>query len=126
MNFSRWELWYADFPFEETLGHKDRPVLILSVEPLAILSVKITKHDVRTEDEFDVPITRWREAGLVNSSTARISKTMNLPISNFRRKIGDLHDDDKQHILQAYTDYLIKSGQVKIESESENSHAANE
>ncbi len=38
----------------------------------------------------------------------------------------DLHDDDKQPILQAYIDYLIKSGQVKIESEPDNAYDADE
>ena len=85
----QWELWYANFPFEDKNISKDRPVIILSVQPLCVLSIKVTSHEVREADKYDVPITHWQEAGLKHESVARISKTVSLDNSKFRRKIGE-------------------------------------
>ena len=83
----QWELWYANFPFEDKNISKDRPVIILSVQPLCVLSIKVTSHEVREADKYDVPITHWQEAGLKHESVARISKTVSLDNSKFRRKL---------------------------------------
>lgn len=103
---NQWDLWFADFPFEETVGSKDRPVIVLNVEPLEVLSVKITSHDLRDADEFDTPILKWREAGLKQESVARISKTQKLTSDKFRRKIGILHKDDRLPIMKKYIEYI--------------------
>ena len=102
-----WEIWFAEFPYEEDRSIlKNRPVVILNVEPLEVLSIKVTSHDVRDADRYDTPIQYWSEAGLDKPSIARISKTMFLDRQNFKHKIGTLHDDDKVSILTKYTDYL--------------------
>lgn len=102
-----WEIWFADFPFEEDKTKtKHRPVIILSVEPLEVLSVKVTSHEVRNTDRFDIPIQHWREAGLNKPSIARISKTMFLDKNNFKYKIGTLHEEDKVSIFTKYAEYL--------------------
>lgn len=102
-----WEIWFAEFPFEEdpTIV-KERPVIILNVEPLEVLSVKVTSHEVRDKDQYDTPILYWKEAGLNKPSVARISKTMLLDKQNFKNKIGTLHNDDKVSVLTTYTEYL--------------------
>ena len=51
--------------------------------PLKVLSIKVTHHDVRNFDEFDVPITKWKEAGLDDASVARISKAIYLTKDDF-------------------------------------------
>ena len=102
-----WEIWFADFPYEEDATiTKKRPVIILNVEPFEVLSVKVTSQDVRDEDKYDTPIQYWSEAGLNKPSIARISKTMFLDKQSFIHKIGTLHNDDKISILTKYTDYL--------------------
>lgn len=103
---NQWDLWFADFPFEDTVGSKDRPVIVLNVEPLEVLSVKITSHDLRDADVFDTPILKWREAGLKQESVARISKTQKLTSDKFRRKIGILHNDDRLPIMKKYIEYI--------------------
>lgn len=100
-----WEIWFAEFPYEEEPTIlKSRPVIILNVEPLEVLSVKVTSQSVR--DKYDTPIVYWQEAGLNKPSIARIAKTMMLDKQNFKNKIGTLHDDDKVSILTKYTQYL--------------------
>ena len=79
-------IWFANFPYEEDATiTKKRPVIILNVEPLEVLSVKVTSKDVRDADKYDTPIQHWSEAGLDKPSIARISKTMFL---------------DKRHLLK--------------------------
>lgn len=104
---NQWEVWYARFPFEEDVSiTKERPVIILNVETLECLSVKVTSHEVRDEDEFDTPITHWREAGLKRPSIARISKTVSLTKDKFTNKKGTLHTDDQLVIMQRFTDFI--------------------
>lgn len=125
----QWELWYANFPFEDKNISKDRPVIILSVQPLCVLSIKVTSHEVRKADKYDVPITHWQEAGLKHESVARISKTVSLDNSKFRRKIGELHKDDIDVVLKNYVQFLLESNQVKMENDkgdNELLNAANE
>lgn len=105
-----WEIWFADFPYEEdNTITKQRPVIILSVEPLRVLSVKVTSQNARTEDKYDIPIVNWKYAGLKKPSVARVSKTMFLDKQNFLTKIGILHDNDKSSILSKYEEYLTNN-----------------
>ncbi len=104
---NQWEVWYAQFPYEEDPSiTKNRPVIILNVETLECLSVKVTSHDVRDSDEFDTPIVHWEEAGLKRPSVARISKTMNLTKDKFVNKKGILHIDDRNIIMQRFIDFI--------------------
>jgi hypothetical protein len=103
---NQWDVWFAEFPFEDTSGSKDRPVIVLNVEPLEVLSVKVTTHAIRNSDEFDIPISRWSESGLKGPSVARVSKTTNLSTDNFRRKLGVLHEDDREPIMRSYINFI--------------------
>lgn len=112
-----WELWYADFPYEDKSFSKDRPVIVLNTNPLCVLSIKVTSQDVRDKDKYDTPIDHWQEAGLTKPSVARISKTMSLDADRFRRKIGDLHKDDIPIIANTYLRFLFDTKQIEIEKE---------
>lgn len=114
-----WELWYADFPYEDKPESKDRPVIVLNTNPLCVLSIKVTGQDARDKDNYDTPIEHWKEAGLIKPSVARISKTMSLDADRFRRKIGDLHKDDIPVILKTYLQFLFDTQQIEIENEIE-------
>ena len=102
-----WELWWADFPFEEDHSMtSNRPVIILNIEPLEVLSVKVTTHDVRDTDKYDTPIVNWQSAGLRQPSVARVGKTMLLTTDKFTGRIGVLHPDDQSAIMNQYMDYI--------------------
>ena len=96
----------VDFPLEEdSTRFLPRPVIVLNVETLEVLSVKVTKTDPRTEDNYDTPIVFWQKANLRFKSTARVSKTTNINKSQFKRKIGSLHPDDLiiiQNLFRAF------------------------
>ena len=103
----QWEVWFAKFPYDDNPNIiKERPVIILNVETLEVLSVKVTTHEVRDEDEFDTPIIYWKNAGLKRPSIARISKSINLSPENFVNKKGDLHNDDRQTIMENFMKFI--------------------
>ena len=82
------EVWFVEFPLEEDASRIiNRPVIVLDENVLGVLSVKITKHKVRKEDPYDIPIIYWSEAGLRLASTAYIkynktSHMMSFPIKD--------------------------------------------
>ena len=90
-----WELWYADFKFEESDESKDRPVLVIDIQGGTIfVSAMITSHNQR--DEWgDVDIADYVSAGLPGPSTIRSGRVLALSLSKFRRRIGKLTDRDK-------------------------------
>ncbi len=107
MSFKRGEVWFVSFPLEENPEKfTNRPVVVLNAKERLVLSVKITKHKVREDDAFDTPILYWSDAGLRMSSTARVSKIQLLDEDNFIFKIGDLHEDDLNAILQQVFDFV--------------------
>ena len=101
------EVWFVEFPLEEDASRIiNRPVIVLDENVLGVLSVKITKHKVREEDPYDIPIIYWSEAGLRFASTARVSKVTVLNKDSFIFKIGNLHNDDMDRIEAMYSKFL--------------------
>lgn len=108
-HFNKGEVWFVGFPYEEDNSKiANRPVIVLDedMDKLYVLSVKVTKHKVRSNDPFDTPILYWEQAGLRVSSTARVSKVMNLQADDFIFKIGDLHPDDLKEIERQYIEFM--------------------
>ncbi len=100
------DLWLVEFPFEDSLQTTNRPVIVLDVDELKVLSVKVTKHAPRTEDPFDCPIVQWQECGLKFESTARISKVLNLDKECFIFKLGTIMQTDMETIIELYIKYI--------------------
>lgn len=101
------EVWFVEFPLEEDNSKTlNRPVVVLDDNTLGVLSVKITKHKVRQNDPYDVPIIYWEDANLRLASTARISKVILLPKDSFIFKIVSLHREDLLRIESMYEKYL--------------------
>lgn len=108
-NVHQWDIWLADFPYEEDPTQlSSRPVIVLSVEPLWLLSIKVTKHKVRDFDAFDVAIEKWKESGLKYPSTARISKMARLSTDKFQKQLGTLHPDERNKIINTFYAFVQK------------------
>lgn len=117
--FHKGEVWFVGFPKEENPNEiLNRPVVVLDEDKLGVLSVKVTKHKVRTEDPYDTPILYWQYAHLRFASTARISKVMILKPEAFITKIGNLHPDDLSRIEDLYIDFV--NGIVPEQEKKEN------
>lgn len=107
MSYNVGEVWFVEFPFEDDpTKTSNRPVIVLDEDTLGVLSVKVTKHAVREEDPYDLPIVYWQEANLRLASTARISKVMILDADAFIVKFGDLHPDDLHRVQEMYKKYV--------------------
>jgi hypothetical protein len=106
---SEGDVWLVNFPLEEDpTEFLPRPVIVLNVELPYILSTKITKHDPRVTDPFDIPILHWKDANLNFPSTARVSKTIPLEISRFIHLIGNANTNDLITIQEMYTEFLLR------------------
>lgn len=106
-SFNEGEVWFVGFPLEEDVTQIiNRPVVVLDEDKLGVLSVKITKHKIRSSDPYDTPILYWRKANLRLASTARVSKVMILQPEDFIFKIGDLHPDDLERIEKLYIHFM--------------------
>ena len=101
------EVWFVESPLEEDKTHIiNRPVVVLDENILGVLSVKITKHQPRATDPYDIPILYWEEAGLRLASTARVSKVMLLSKDSFIFQIGNLCEEDIERIEASYKDFI--------------------
>ena len=103
----QWDIWLADFPYEE--DHKkfsSRPIIVLNIQQSFVLAVKITKHSPRSADPYDVTIVQWKQSGLMYPSTARVSKTMKLPHSSFRCRLGVLSNRDQATIYNTFIKFI--------------------
>ncbi|MEV6201975.1 type II toxin-antitoxin system PemK/MazF family toxin [Streptomyces sp. NPDC051771] len=83
------EIWWADVPFEDGPGSKDRPCLVLSVRGDRALVAKITSkyHDER-------PGVIALPPGAVGDARGRASfletdELRDVPLGEFRRRVGE-------------------------------------
>ena len=109
MSYQIGEIWYARFPLEEDSSKFiERPIIIADVSLPNLAVIKITKHDPRESDPYDVPIIRYKEAGLKHPSTARISKAIIIDVSQVDNKKGALHSLDYENIFDTLNSFLDK------------------
>lgn len=86
----RGEVWWADVPYEDVAGSKDRPCLVVSVRGRSARVVKITS---RYHEEL--PGVVALPAGTVDDAEGRRSyletrELRTVPLSAFRRRSGSL------------------------------------
>lgn len=106
--FNPWEVWYAEFPFEDIEGKcSGRPVIVLSATNHTVLVVKVTCHSRRSADKFDIPLRFWDYAHLNYPSVARVSKTIELTPDKLMKKIGTLCSSDAFSVFNAYRQLLL-------------------
>lgn len=103
-----WSAWvgYEDQPTEG----KYRPVLVIDViaEQAVVLSVPFTSTYPR--DEYDIEVFDWYDIPLDHISTARISKTIVMPTSDFRKRLGCVSDEDWNNITDLLMTYMEHHG----------------
>ncbi|MFC7792034.1 type II toxin-antitoxin system PemK/MazF family toxin [Streptomyces cinereoruber] len=82
------EIWWADVPFEDGPGSKDRPCLVLAVRGGGALVAKITsKHHEERPGVIALP------PGTVGDARGRPSfletdELRTVPVADFRRRVG--------------------------------------
>ena len=98
IKYIKYDIWIAKVNFAEIKGYKVRPVLVIDSNNIFVLSLKITGHAPREEDPLDYKIVHWKESGLEKPSTLRIGQKLQVPESNFYKKIGHLHSEDIKNV----------------------------
>ncbi|MDR0935750.1 MAG: type II toxin-antitoxin system PemK/MazF family toxin [Oscillospiraceae bacterium] len=102
-NKNAWDIWVADVPFENSDGHKIRPVIILEDSDDSVQVVQMMMLTTHTPRLGEYALRYWRESGLHRPTTARISKIIDLPQDSFSYKIGTLNSDDIEEIYRLLT-----------------------
>jgi hypothetical protein len=96
MPFKPWEIWLANYRFDDSPEVKKRPVLILDVretpDSAEVLCVKMTGQPPRDRHEYT--LTQWRDAGLNKETTIRTEHMKVLLSTDFIHKLGDMRPGD--------------------------------
>ncbi|HDX9607340.1 MULTISPECIES: type II toxin-antitoxin system PemK/MazF family toxin [Bacillus cereus group] len=102
------EVWYANYPYEEDKTRtSERPsVIVFEVDDEEVIAIKLTRHEARAYDEFDVELIEWQSSGLKFKSTARVSKFEYLKRSQLLNKKGVLHPTDEERIAESLMRYM--------------------
>ena len=89
---------------------KYRPVLVIDVnhKHAVVMSVPFTSTEPR--DDYDIEVFDWSEIPLDHISTARISKTIVIPISDFRKRLGQVSGEDWNNITDLLMTYMEYHG----------------
>jgi hypothetical protein len=90
---SPFSYWYALVPFEDGKGAKERPVLVLRLDGPSARVLKVTSKDRsgRTNHRR-VDTSRWDRPGRREGSWLQTDKVTTVPVSTFRRRLGDERD----------------------------------
>lgn len=96
----KWEIWFVDMPFDEGIGSKVRPALVIDSQHLYILVGKMTSHPPRSNFPYEYALIDWKGAGLRCATTLRLSKRVRLDISKFIKKIGNMQPVDQVNVRQ--------------------------
>lgn len=95
---NKWEIWLVNMPFEEGIGAKVRPALVLDPKQGLIIVGKMTTHAPRSNFPYEYQLQDWAGAGLKCPTTLRLSQRPLLEVSQFIKKIGDIQPIDFMQI----------------------------
>lgn len=98
------EVWWTQFPFEESDEDKHRPAIVIDDENIAVLAMMVTSKEKR--NPFCVKIDDWEAAGLSIESWARIDRIIKMDEWRMDRKIGNLSEKDLTKFMQLITEYI--------------------
>jgi len=88
-----WEIWLAKVRFDDDpLLYKRRPVVIISGEKNALVSLKLTTQSWHPNS---YAVEDWQEAGLSGEAYVRTDKKLTASDKVFKRKIGRLSEQDR-------------------------------
>ena len=94
MRPNKWEIWLVDMPYEEGIGSKIRPALVIDPQKNLYIVGKMTTHPPRPSFPYEYPMIDWQGAGLTRPTTLRLSKMPKLELSRFKKKLGVIRPVD--------------------------------
>jgi mRNA-degrading endonuclease toxin of MazEF toxin-antitoxin module len=101
---SRGQIWWADIPFEDTRGSKDRPCLVVRTGARHAQVLKITSVDQRDRPGYlPVPTATW-DPDADHDSWLRLAPVIRLPYRRFRRPSGQCPQGVWRKVTQSHPD----------------------
>lgn len=96
----KWEIWFVNMPFEEGIGSKHRPALVIDTQTNYVVVGKMTKHPPRPGYQYEYQMIDWKGAGLRLPTTLRLSKIATLQEADFIRKMGEIQPIDQMNVRE--------------------------
>ena len=95
------DIWWADIPFEERRGSKDRPCLVISAAGRYAKVLMITSQDKSGRDNY-LPLLPqvWRRPS--QHSSVRSDRLIRIPISGMRRIEGRADEQTLRTLTRRY------------------------
>lgn len=97
------EVWWTQFPFEDSDEDKHRPAIVIDDNTIAVLAMMVTSKE--KSNPFCVKIDEWKTAGLTVESWARIDRIIKIDEWRMDRKIGDLAEKDLKKFMQLIVEF---------------------
>lgn len=94
----KWEIWLVNMPYEEGIGVKVRPALVIDPHTCTVLVGKMTSHAPRPNYPYEYSLLDWQGAGLRCQTTLRLSQIPELPCTSFLKKLGTVQPQDQVNI----------------------------
>lgn len=98
------EVWWTQFPFEDSDEDKRRPAIVIDDNTIAVLAMMVTSK--AKSNPFCVKIDDWKDAGLKLESWARIDRIINMDEWRMNRKIGNLSERDLKKFMQLIGEFM--------------------
>lgn len=95
---TKWEIWLVNMPFEEGIGSKVRPALVIDPQNEYILVGKMTTHPPRSNYPYEYEMVDWKGAGLYQQTTLRLTKLPKLKQSAFIKRLGTIQPVDQVNV----------------------------
>ena len=98
MTPNKWEVWLVNMPFEEGIGSKIRPALVIDPQNNYIIVGKMTTHWPRCNFQYEYQMIDWKGAGLNCQTTLRLSQLPKLNPSAFIKRLGVIQPVDQANV----------------------------
>lgn len=98
------EVWWTQFPFEESDESKHRPAIVIDDDKIAVLAMMVTSKE--KSNPYSIKIDDWQQAGLTVESWARIDRIVSMDEWRMDKKIGDLSEADLLKITQLIAEHV--------------------
>ena len=101
------EIWWTNFPFEDSKRMKHRPAIVIDDNRIAVLAMYVTSQN--KDNPYNIEITDWEKAGLKRPSWARVDRIISIDEWRIEQKIGELTERDLLKFLQLIEEFNTRS-----------------
>ena len=95
MAYERWEIYYAQVPFQEDPSKSSRhPILIWNETQAFVASYKMTSTN-RGSQGMEYRLKEWKEAGLDHETSVRLEYAVRIDPAGIQEYVGKIQPADK-------------------------------